>query len=251
MKDVITAVIIDDEPLARKLLRGLLNDNCPEVNVLAECGDLPEGVKAIRKQKPDIVFLDIEMPGHSGTELLDFFDENEITFSVIFTTAYNEYAIKALKMSALDYLLKPIEPAELVTAVEKFRKQEGKMNVEKLKQAFAPQHDSRIAVPTQNGMKFLEPSQIEYLKAENSYTELTIHEGGKLLVSRTLKNFEDSLASDPHFFRCHKSWIVNLAFVTEYTRTDGGFLIMKDGTEIPITQEKVQEFMEKVTIIKR
>jgi len=107
------AIIIDDEKRARVSLQLLMEEYCPEVTLVAECENLPEGVKAIHKHKPDLVLLDIEMPGHSGLELLDFFNENEITFAIIFTTAYNEFAIQAFKLSALDYLLKPIIPEEL------------------------------------------------------------------------------------------------------------------------------------------
>src|SRR5574344_1957550 len=111
------AILIDDEKRARMNLSILLDENCPQIEIVAECENLPEGIKAIRRLKPDVVFLDIEMPGHSGLELLDFFDEHEVDFSIVFTTAYNEYAIQAFKLSAVDYLLKPINPDELVRAV--------------------------------------------------------------------------------------------------------------------------------------
>jgi len=117
------AIIIDDEKRARVSLSLLLQEYCPEVELVAECENLPEGVKAIRKFNPDLVLLDIEMPGHSGLELVDFFDEKEINFSIIFTTAYNEYAIQAFKLSALDYLLKPIDSDDLSNALNNFRKE--------------------------------------------------------------------------------------------------------------------------------
>ena len=115
-------IIIDDESMARKLLHAMLQSYCPELEVVAECADLPSGVKAIKKFGPKLVFLDIEMPGYSGLELLDFFDEDELTFDVIFITAYNEYAIRAFKVNSVDYLLKPIDKNDLINALEKFRK---------------------------------------------------------------------------------------------------------------------------------
>src|SRR5688572_5125066 len=117
-----SCVIIDDENKARVLLRAMLERYAPDLNILADCNDLPTGVKAIKKLKPDLVFLDIEMPGYSGLELLDFFDEEELNFDVIFTTAYNEYAVQAFRFSAIDYLLKPLQPQQLQDAVERFIK---------------------------------------------------------------------------------------------------------------------------------
>ena len=121
------AIIIDDEKRARVTLKLLLNEYCPDIEIVAECENLPTGVKAIRKHNPDLVLLDIEMPGHSGLELLDFFDEDDVRFSIIFTTAYNEYAIQAFKFSAIDYLLKPINPDQLVAAIKRLQKQHQKI----------------------------------------------------------------------------------------------------------------------------
>jgi two-component system LytT family response regulator len=126
---IIKSIIIDDEPKARVLLNAIIEQYCPEVRVEALCNDLPSGIKAIKKHKPDLIFLDIEMPGHSGLELLDFFDEEEVNFGIIFTTAYNEYALQAFKFSAIDYLLKPIQHTQLIEAVERFsRKREQSLN---------------------------------------------------------------------------------------------------------------------------
>ncbi|MBL7771879.1 MAG: response regulator transcription factor [Chitinophagaceae bacterium] len=246
---MIRALIIDDETQARKLLSTLLKQCCPQIEVLEECTDLPNGVKAIRKLKPDLIFLDIEMPGHSGLELLDFFDEKEIHFGIIFTTAYNEYAVKAFKLSAVDYLLKPISGDEVVAAVERFERryfQEKKEIPISMEKSEAP-----IAIPVGQSIRFIEPHEILYLKAENTYTELFLVDQSKLLVSRTLKNFEEVLSKYPSFFRCHKSYMVNRMYIQDYVRSDGGYLILKNKVEIPISSEKVDEFLEGAKMVRR
>jgi two-component system LytT family response regulator len=247
----ITAILIDDEPHARMLLREMLKMACPEVQVLAECADLPNGVKALRKLKPMLVFLDIEMPGHSGLELLDFFSEDEVDFSIIFTTAYHSYAIQAFKLNAIDYLLKPLEIAELEAAVARFSKRMGQSNLPQVRSMMQQGQQRKIAVPSGTSIKLLPPDQILYLKADNTYTEVLLADGSRLVVSRTLKNFEDSLAEDKTFFRCHKSYIVNLLHVTQLNKSDGGSLLIQDKIEVPISQDRVQAFMEMYSMIKR
>lgn len=239
---------------ARTLLQKMLTEFCADTDVIAECEDLPVGVKMIRKLKPDLVFLDIEMPGHSGLELLDFFDENEVDFSIIFTTAYNEYAVQAFKLSAVDYLLKPIEPEALENAVERFRKraERGKTNYSGLRDNLRkPGISQRIAVPDANSVKFFDLDSILYFKADSSYTEIIFTDNNKLVVSRTLKNIEDALGGHPDFFRCHKSYVINMKFLTDYVKSDGGYLVLKQKHSIPISKEKVQEFLDRSTIVKR
>ena len=194
------AIIIDDEKRARISLALLLQEYCPEVTVVAECENLPEGIKAIRKQQPDIVLLDIEMPGHSGLELLDFFDENEINFSIIFTTAYNEYALKAFKFSAVDYLLKPIIPEELAEAIQRVAKQKQRFeNFITFKENLQQESLTKIAVPSGNTLLFLDTNKIMYIKGEGAYSEVFCSDDSRQLVSRNLKNFEDILCSDSRF----------------------------------------------------
>lgn len=246
------AIIIDDEPQARKLLKNLLKEFLPEVDLIADCEDLPNGVKAIRKLKPDLVLLDIEMPGHSGLELLEFFNEDEIDFGIIFTTAYNQYAVKAFKLNAIDYLLKPIDADELVQAINRFEKNRPKKEqVMMLKESLQGQSPSRIAVPVGQSISFLELSTILYLKAENTYTEIHFQNKTKLLVSRTLKNFEDTLLDFPNFFRCHKSYMINKEFIDHYVKSDGGYLKLKNGEDIPINAESVDILMGETVIVKR
>lgn len=247
---MIKAIIIDDEVQGRKLLNVLIKNHTPQITVMDECADLPNGVKAIRKHKPDLVFLDIEMPGHSGLDILDFFDEKEIDFGIIFTTAYNEYAVKAFKLSAVDYLLKPISGDDLEKAAERFEKRfvnaKPEVNMQAVEKA-----GNKIAIPVGQSIKFIDLDEVLYLKAENTYTEIFMQDGSKLLVSRTLKNFEEVFSDKPAFFRCHKSYIINRNYVLDYVKSDGGYLILKPKTEIPISSERVNEFLENATIVRR
>lgn len=246
------AIIIDDEKRARISLTLLIQEYCSNINIVAECANLPEGVKAIRKHQPDLVLLDIEMPGNSGLELLDFFDENDINFSIIFTTAYNEYALQAFKLSAIDYLLKPINPEQLVEAILRLEKQKQKIeNFKLLKETLQHDNLNKIAIPSANGLLFLDLSKIAYIKGDGAYSEVFSTTETKHLVSRNLKNFEDILCSNSHFIRVHKSYIVNFEHVAAYNKTNGGSLHLNTGTNIPVSPDKVQSILNKITIIKR
>lgn len=246
------AIIIDDEKRARVTLQLLLKEYCPEVEIVAQCENLPEGVKSIRKLKPDLVLLDIEMPGHSGLELLDFFDENEVKFSIIFTTAYNEYAIQAFKFSAIDYLLKPINPEELTSAIDRLKKQNQKIDqLKALHENLNTTKSKKIAIPASNGLIFLDISTIVYMKGEGSYTEIFCIDGSKHLVSRNLKNFEDIICFDPNFVRVHKSYIVNMEQIISYQKSEGGLLNLINGKQIPISSTKIETVLAHMEIIKR
>jgi two-component system LytT family response regulator len=246
------AIIIDDEKRARVSLALLLQEYCPQISVVAECENLPEGVKAIRKLQPDLVLLDIEMPGHSGLELLDFFDENDVNFSIIFTTAYNEYALQAFKFSAVDYLLKPINPEQLTEAIARLEKQKQKVaNYKLLKETINQDSLTKIAVPSGNTLIFIDTTKISYIKGEGAYSEVFCNNGTKHLVSRNLKNFEDILCLDTRFMRVHKSYIVNFEQVVAYNKSDGGSLELETGIHIPVSPDKAQNILDRIQIIKR
>jgi two-component system LytT family response regulator len=246
------AIIIDDEKRARVSLALLLQEYCPQITVVAECENLPEGVKAIRKFQPDLVLLDIEMPGHSGLELLDFFDENDVDFSIIFTTAYNEYALQAFKFSAVDYLLKPINPEQLTEAIARLEKQKQKVeNYKLLKETINQDSLTKIAVPSGNTLIFIDTTKISYIKGEGAYSEVFCNNGTKHLVSRNLKNFEDILCLDTRFMRVHKSYIVNFEQVVAYNKSDGGSLELETGIHIPVSPDKAQIILDRIQIIKR
>lgn len=252
MSIILKSIIIDDEPKARVLLNAIIEQYCPNVQIEAQCNDLPSGIKAIKKYKPNLIFLDIEMPGHSGLELLDFFDEDEVDFGIIFTTAYNEYALQAFKFSAIDYLLKPIQHTQLVEAVGRFtRKQEHNQNqqLKALQQNLnvaKTWEEKRIVVPNGQNYKLLNPAEIVMIKGEGSYSEIHLLDGSKILASRNLKHFEEVLWHIPYFFRCHKSYIINLHETLEFVKSDGGYLNLRGGIIAGISPEKVDEFWEKL-----
>jgi two-component system, LytTR family, response regulator len=245
-------IIIDDENKARILLESVIKEYCPQLELVALCEDLPTGIKAIKKLKPTLVFLDIEMPGHSGLELLDFFNEEEIDFSVIFTTAYNEYALQAFRFSAIDYLLKPIQHTQLAEAVDRFLKKQNLQRGEQLKNlkenlnSTGSWENKRIAVPSGQTIHFFKPSEIIMIKGEAAYSEIHLSNGQKMLASRNLRHFEEMLAPIPIFFRSHKSYIINRQAVKEYVKSDGGYLSLINGMQAGISTDKVSEFLEKM-----
>lgn len=246
------AIIIDDENRARVTLKLLLEEFCPEVEITAECENLSEGVKAIRRTKPDVIFLDIEMPGHSGLELLDFFNEEEIDFSIIFTTAYNEYAVRAFKLSALDYLLKPINPSDLVDAVSRANKLVGKQGRYKvLKENITKEKMTKIAIPSGTNLLFLEIADIVYIKANGAYSEIVKKDGTMIMASKNLKTFEELLSQNYQFLRVHKSYIVNCEMIESLTKSDGGNLVLKNQHNIPFSTEKFEIVLERIKVLRK
>lgn len=220
------AIIIDDELMARELLKGMLHTFCPQIEVVDLCENLPSGVKSIHKHKPNLVFLDIEMPGYSGLDLLDFFNEEEVNFSVIFVTAYNQYAIQAFKLSAVDYLLKPIESDDLTTAVQLFEKHQKAQNNFQILKDNLNSNIKKIALNTSNSIQFVNLDDILFFKADGSYTHVFLKENKNILTSKNLKYFEDTLIQNSNFVRCHKSFIVNTNYISEYVKSDGGYLVV-------------------------
>jgi len=241
------AIIIDDEEMARTLLQGMIAEYCKNIEIVDLCRDLPTGVKSIHKHKPNIVFLDIEMPCHSGLELLDFFNDNEIDFSIIFVTAYNHYAINAFKLSAVDYLLKPIDVEDLKNAISLFEK-DRMMNKEKyvaLKENLEG-NTKKIALNTLNSTSFVDINDILFFQGDGAYTKVYLKDAKIVTISKGLKNFENMLIDSPVFFRCHKSYIVNINHITDYIKTNGGSLIIDKKNEISISSDKIDVLMKKV-----
>lgn len=234
------AIIVDDELSGRETLEQLLKRFCPEVTVIAMAESAEDGVKAIQQHNPDIVFLDVEMPNGTGFTLLEQFPK--LTFHVIFVTAYQHYALKAIKFSALDYLLKPVDVQDLQKAVAK-AKEARESNESIAVSAASKPHADSIAVPVEDGLIFLRPADIIRCESESNYTRCFLNSGQKLLVSRTLKEFEELLS--PHdFMRVHNSHLLNLRAVAKYVRGKGGFAVLHDGTEIEVSPRKRDEFLE-------
>ncbi|HEY6160495.1 MAG TPA: LytTR family DNA-binding domain-containing protein [Bacteroidia bacterium] len=239
------AVIIDDLEQARQTLRKDLAAYCKEVEVIGEAGGVVEGAKLLRKLKPDVLFLDIQMPDGSGFDLLELLDE--IKFKIIFITASDAYAIKAFRFSAVDYLLKPIDPDELKASVEKLGelRPAGKENVELLLNNIREKgkKHNRLALHTQDKIHIVNISDIVRCEANVNYTEFYFNGGKKLLVTKTLKDFDEML-SDNGFFRVHQSHLVNTHYIKEFIKGDGGYLIMTDGSNVPVSSRKRAEVVK-------
>lgn len=237
-------IIIDDEKKARQLLEVIISENHPEVEICELCEDLASGVRAIKKHKPSLVFLDIEMPGHSGLELLDFFNEDEMDFSIVFVTAYNEYAIQAFKLSAIDYILKPVNPQLIAESIDKYNKIEFKQQklLETLRQNLSAEEDKKIAIPSRDNVNYVNPKKILYVKADGAYSVFHLSGGEKYMLSRNLKYVEEMLISLNYLKRCHKSYIVNTKEIRSHNRSKSE-LILSDHSIISISDEKVSEIL--------
>lgn len=237
-------VLIDDEPMARVLLTKMIADHCSDLEVLASESNLPDGIKSIRKWNPGLVFIDIQMPGYSGLEILDFFDGEVPKFHIVYTTAFDRFAIEAFKVSAIGYLLKPIQVEDLIDVVGRYHKLIESQNVSIVKGNTNTQQVAKVAIPTLHSTMFIPVDEILYFKASGSYTELTLISNKKIMVSKGLIKFESSLQAHKEFFRCHKSFIVNTNFVIEHIRSDGGFLKMQNEELIPLSSEKLDRFLQ-------
>lgn len=245
---MINAIIIDDERHSCDALKMLLDKCCPQIQVTGICHSGAEGIKKINELKPELIFLDIEMPYMNGFQMLELIPK--IDFEIIFTTSYDQYAIKAFKFSALDYLLKPVDREELEKAVQKISKkvnpvipQQLEILLQKLNQPSVPVQ--RIALPTMQGLEFVPVESIIRCSSSNNYTEFFLTDKKRLLVSRTLKEVEDMLA-EHSFLRVHHSHIVNLNAITRYVKGEGGYLIMADGSTVDVSRSRKEELMKKL-----
>ena len=243
MNKQLKAIIVDDEERARNTLSTLIHEFCPEVIVQEKCSNVPDAVEKIKALKPDLVFLDIEMPEYNGFELFDFFDE--ITFEVIFVTAYDQYAIKAFEVSAVDYLLKPVEIELLQKAVQKAEKRNSlndtKGQISILKSTYKGEDIKKIALPLMDGLTFVELSDIALFMADGAYTNVVFKNKNKILVSKRLKFFEDLLENRPVFFRAHRSSLINLNSMQKYFKGKN-VILMDNGIEISLSRDRKQEF---------
>ena len=244
---MIRAIIIDDELDCIQSLENELAAHCKDIEIVQSCINPKEGIKAIHNYKPDVVFLDIEMPVINGFELLELI--SDIDFDIIFITAYDKFALQAFKVCAVDYLLKPVDPQELVAAVGKltYNKKEGKT---KNQIQFLLQHldeleqnnVKRIALPTFEGLEFIHLKDILYCESDGAYSIIHFTNDQNMLISKPLRYLEEILC-DYNFFRVHKSFIVNLEYAVKYTRGAGGSLTMKNGDEIRVSRSKKEELI--------
>lgn len=240
-------IIIDDESKARNVLKTMLLDNISKISEIYEASNLLDGIKIIKKENPKLVFLDIEMPEHSGLEILNFIDKDAFNFEIIFTTAYSEFAIQAFQLSAIDYLLKPIRPSQLSEAVEKAISQIGKSQVslklEELKNSLESSNFKKIGLPYSEGIKFVNFEDIIMLEADGMYTNVSIRNTNSILVSKPLRFFSDLLKDSKTFYKPHRSFLINLIYIKEYIKKDGGYIIMENNKSVSISRDKKDEFL--------
>jgi two-component system, LytTR family, response regulator len=244
---MIKAIIIDDEKTSRETLQGLLRRYCKNVEVIGEADGFRSGMEVIKKNKPDVIFLDIQMPDGSGFKLLE--EIGNIDFEVIFSTAYDQFAIKAIKYSALDYLLKPINPEDLITAVEKLETKISKgkddTGVKFLLDSIKsqPSDKKKIVLSTSEGMHIVDIDNIIRCESEDYYTKFFLKEGKVIMVSKTLKENEELLA-EHNFIRPHKSHLINLKYVKSFLWIDGGSIVMTDGSNVPVSRRKREQIVD-------
>lgn len=245
---MITATIVDDEPFCCETLATLLERYCSEVKVLEICHSAATALQSIARNKPDILFLDIEMPFMNGFELLEKLPR--IDFKLIFTTSYDQYAIKAIRFSAFDYLLKPIEREELQKAVQKAvtqmthpLPQQFEILLQKLNHPSVP--INKIAIPTMEGLQMIFIDSIISCRADSNYTIIHLKNKQKIIASRTLKEIEEML-EDYSFVRVHHSSVVNLNEVEKYIKGEGGYMLMSDGTTVDVSRSRKEMLLKKL-----
>jgi len=246
--DKLRAILIDDEKSSLQNLQLKLVEFCPDVTVIAVSEKPEEAILLIRQHKPDVIFLDIEMPRMSGLRLLD--ELGEYGGEIIFTTAYNHYAVEAIRISAFDYLVKPVSITELQNAVArliKYKQSETKERISILKQSLTEHksQEDKIAVPTSDGLEFLQIKNIIHIESSSNYSKLFLAGDRNMLVTKQLKDFEDMLQAY-RFYRVHNSHLINLNYIKKYIRGEGGQVILQNGDSIDVSRRKRDEFLKLI-----
>lgn len=250
---MIRTIIIDDEPSALNVLSLMLKKKCKEdVEIVGTTNSPLAGKMLIEQQQPDLVFLDIEMPGMTGVDLVRSFTNP--SFRVVFVTAYDDYAVEAFRLSAVDYLLKPIGAEDVIRAVQKIkddmRKNQNPLtdqlqHLEKLLNSHSDNSDNKIGIGMQDKIVFINVKDIIYCEASGSYTNVFLNNGEKMVASRLLGDFEEQLAGNK-FFRIHHHYLINLARIKEFQRNDGGYVIMESGKQLEVSQRKRKDFLDAI-----
>lgn len=234
-------LLIDDEPAARINLRQLIETHCPSIKIAAEGTHVAEGIRLIEQHKPDLVFLDVQMPDGTGFDLLS--QLTEVQFRVVFVSAYDTFAINAFRYSAVDYLLKPVSPELLVAAVEKVHKPDENRQ-QKIKILLGNSRQiEKLALPSLDEVYFVKPDDIVRCQSDNNYTRFFLRQGQVILVSRTLKDYEE-LLEPLGFFRIHKSDVINLKYISKYKRGEGGTVTLDDGTQLEVSRRRKDDFLK-------
>jgi two-component system, LytTR family, response regulator len=243
-------ILIDDEPNSIKLLQFLIAQNSPELEIIGAYTDAQEGLTAILNDQPDLVFLDIEMPHLNGFEILDRCP-TPLPFHLIFTTAYNQYAVRAFRYSAMDYLLKPVSKTELINAIQKaLQQQKPQQQQVEIFQQFSPERKNeppkKLTVSTLEGLTFVDIKDIIHCDSEGAYTRIFVEGDAPMFVSKSIKEIEDMLEV-PFIFRVHHSHLINLQHVKKYIRADGGEVLMSNGNLLAVSRTKKQEFLDAIS----
>lgn len=247
---MLRTIIIEDEKHSREALKNLLNTYCTEVEIIGEAATVNESVELIRNTRPDVVFSDIELQPGTGFEILE--KVKDMDFDVVFTTAFDQYAIKAIKLSSIDYLLKPISIDELQLAVEKCKQKKDEQIRQQQKDILLSHvqeeksHDRKICLSTADGLEFVHEKNILSCHASGSYTKFNLKDGSSILVSKHLKEYED-LLSPKLFMRVHNSHLINLGEVKKYVKSEGGYILMSDESMINISPRRKDDFLQRMS----
>ena len=242
------AILVDDEEAGRETLANYLTKYCPDINLAAQADSVKTGIEAIHTHRPDVVFLDVEMPYGNGYDLLE--ELEEINFAFVFVTAFSNYAVKALNISASYYILKPVDIDELIASVEKIKEEKknnkqsfySKILVENLQTANKQEH--KIVLPLLDGFEVIRVKDVIRIKANDNFSDFHLKDGSRKVICRTLKHYEEIL-SDFEFLRVHKSHLVNLQHIKRYIKGKGGQLVMIDNSEVEVSQNKKKQLLEK------
>ncbi len=240
------AVIIDDESKARNALKNLIEKHCSNIAVVAEADCVKAGVDIIKEYEPDIAFLDVQMPDGTGFDLLE--QIGDIDFKIIFASAYDKFAIQAFRFSAIDYLLKPVEPEMLIEACSRLTGDSKISEINKKLEVLLNNRNSfeKIALPTLDGINFVKIKDIIRCESDNNYTNIFLNDGRKYIVSKTLKEFDEMLTPF-NFFRIHKSHLINLNYLQKYNKGEGGYVIMEDGSELEVSRRRKEDFIRALS----
>ncbi|MQP52168.1 MULTISPECIES: LytTR family DNA-binding domain-containing protein [unclassified Flavobacterium] len=238
-------LIIDDESKARSLLTTIIKEYASSITNIFEAGNLLDGINVLKNENIQIVFLDIEMPNHSGLQLFDFINIEEVHFEIIFTTAYSEYAIQAFEFSAIDYLLKPLRPNKVINSIDKAKKALEQNQVQQrlleLKKSLTSDKFNKLALPVEDGVLFIKLEDIFLLEADAMYTHFHLKNNKKLLISKPLKYFTDLLENKDMFYKPHRSFLVNLQYLQKLVKKEGTYIELENKFLVPVSKDKKDE----------
>lgn len=248
-------LIIDDESKARSLLTTIIKEYASNVVQVFEAGNLLDGIEILKNENIQLLFLDIEMPNLSGLQLFEFINIEEVHFEIIFTTAYSEYAIQAFEFSAIDYLLKPLRPNKVVASIEKAKKaleqNQVQLRLSELKNTLASDKFNKLALPVEDGIRFIKIEDIYYCEADSMYTNFYLKGNEKILISKPLKYFTELLENKDLFYKTHRSYLVNLQYLQKIVKKEGTYLELEDSHRVPVSKEKKEDLFQLITMLNK